>query len=168
MKNNTKYAIILVGVCLLILIVALESYGPYNNKLANNSSQNTTPTNNSSQNTTPTNNSSQNTTPTNNSSQSFFIDNWGNKSHEVTVEVLNLKNISIFNKSYISAPKENVKIPFPFTLAQGSCIKVTLDRNVTKTEIVSKDFSETSSALYIYIDMHPDDSLVLSTAIPEQ
>lgn len=156
MKNNTKYAIILVGVCLLILIVALESYGPYNNKLANNFSQNTT----------PTNNSSQNTISTNNSSQSFFIDNWGNKSHEVTVEVLNSKNISIFNKSYISAPKETVIIPFPFTLAEGSYIKVTLDSNVTKTEIVSKDFSETSSALYIYIDMYPDDPLVLSTAIP--
>jgi hypothetical protein len=148
MRNSTKYVIILVGALLLIVLGALVLSGSYNIKLINNSSRDSIKS-------------------TNNLSQSFFIKNWGNKSHEVAVEAFNSKNVSIFNKSYISAPKEDIKSQFPITWAPGTYIKVTLDNSIIKTQIISKDFSESNSALYIDIDMYPDDPLVLSTAVPE-
>jgi hypothetical protein len=147
MRNSTKYAIILVGALLLIMLGALALSGSHNIKLINNSSQD-------------------NVKLINNSSQSFFINNWGNKSHEVTVEAFSSKNISIFNESYVSAPREDMRSQFPITLAPGTYIEVILDNNITKTQIVSEDFSESDSVLYIDIDRHPDDPLDLGTAIP--
>lgn len=99
------------------------------------------------------------------SGNTFFIKNWGNKSHEVTVEVLDSKNISIFNESYISAPKkEYMRKQFPFTLTPKTYIKVTLDSNITKTLMVSNDASDI--ALDIDIDTHPNDPLSLGISIP--
>jgi hypothetical protein len=98
------------------------------------------------------------------SGNTFFIHNWGNKSHEVTVELLNSKNISIFNESYISAPKKDMKSQFPITLTPGTYIKVTLDSNITKTQMISGDSSDI--VLYIDIDIRPDDPLDLDIAIP--
>jgi len=97
---------------------------------------------------------------------SFFIKNRGNKSHEVFIEAFNSKNTSIFNESYISAPKEEMRGQFPTTLAPGTYIEVTLDNNITKTQIVSMDFSDGDSLLLIDIDMYPNDPLVLGTAVP--
>lgn len=149
MRNSTKYAIILVGALLLIALGAFVLSGSYNNiKLINDSSQNSVKL-------------------TNNITQSFFIKNWGNKNHEVSIEAFNSKNVSIFNKSYISAPRQDMKSQFPITLAPGTYIEVTLDNSIIKTQIISKDFSESNSALYIDIDMYPNDPLALSAAVPE-
>lgn len=95
----------------------------------------------------------------------FFIHNWGNKSHEVTVEVLDSKNTSIFNESYMSAPKkESMRKQFPFTLTSGTYIKATLDNNITKTEMISNDASDLS--ISIDIEIQPDDPLDIGIAIP--
>ncbi|AAM03938.1 hypothetical protein [Methanosarcina acetivorans] len=98
------------------------------------------------------------------SGNSFFIINWGNKSHEITVEVFNSKKTSIFNESYISDPKKDIESQFPFRLESGTYIEVTLDNNITKTQIISEDASDV--VLYIDIDRYPDDLLVLGIAIP--
>ena len=100
------------------------------------------------------------------SGNSFFINNWGNKSHEVSIEVFNSKNTSIFNESYILAPGKTISSQFPTTLAPGTYIEVTLDNNITETQTVSEDQSQSHVALYIQIDMHPDDPLEMNTAIP--
>ncbi|HEY3362266.1 MAG TPA: hypothetical protein VGK06_10750 [Methanosarcina sp.] len=150
MRNSTKYAIILLGALLLIALSALALSGTHNNiKLINNSSQGSVK-------------------PINESLPWLFIKNWGNKGHEVSLEAFNSKNVSIFNKSYILAPRENIKSHFPIILAAGTYIKVTLDSNITKTQIISKDFSEdnSGSALFIDIDIRPDDPLNLGTAVP--
>lgn len=149
MRNNTKHAVILVGALLLIMLGALALSGTHNNiKLMNNSSQGSIKS-------------------TNNPSQSYFINNWDNKSHEVSIEAFNSKNVSTFNKSYILAPKENImESQFPITLAAGTYIEVTLDNSIIETRIISKDFSESDSALYIDIDMDPDYPLALRTAVP--
>lgn len=94
----------------------------------------------------------------------FFIINWGNKSHDVTVELFNSKKISTFNKSYISAPGKRIRDQFPFTLESGTYIEVTLDNNITKTQTISEDASDV--VLYIDIDGYTDDPLVLGVAIP--
>jgi len=98
------------------------------------------------------------------SGNSFFIINWGNKSHDVTVEVFNSKNTSIFNESYISAPGRHARNQFPFTLELGTYIEVTLDNNITKTQTISEDASDV--ILYIDIDRYADDPLVLGIALP--
>lgn len=100
----------------------------------------------------------------NESDNSFFINNWGNKSHEVAVEVFNSKNTSKFSESYISAPSKHTRSQFPFTLESGEYIEVTLDNNITKTENISEDANDV--VLYIDIDMSTDDPLVLGIAIP--
>lgn len=98
-----------------------------------------------------------------NDTLSFFIYNSGNTNHEVTVEVFDSKNISVFNESYILAPGERSK--FPITWASGPYMyKVTLDNNTTKTEIVSEDFD--MATLYIDIDMYSNDPLILGIAVP--
>ena len=94
---------------------------------------------------------------------SFFIHNWGNTSHEVTVELFNTENVSVFNESYISVPKETIKSQFPITPVTGVEIEVTLDNNITKTLIVSKDLI--GLILTIDIDMMPNDPLILSPAL---
>lgn len=98
------------------------------------------------------------------SGNSFFINNWGNKSHEVTIEIFNSKNTSIFNESYISAPDKNIRSQFPTKLAPGTYIEVTLDSNITKTQTVSEDLI--GLVLYIQIDMVSNDPLILSIALP--
>lgn len=94
---------------------------------------------------------------------SFFINNWGNTSHEVTVELFNTQNVSVFNESYISVPRETIRSQFPITPVPGVEIKVTLDNNITKTLIVSKDLL--GLTLSIDIDMMPNDPLILSPAL---
>lgn len=94
----------------------------------------------------------------------FSINNWDNTSHEVTVKLFNEKNEYIFNQSYVSAPNETIINHFPTKLESGMYIEVTLDNNITKTQIVSNDL--TDLALYIYIDKRSNDHLVLGVALP--
>jgi hypothetical protein len=95
---------------------------------------------------------------------SFFIVNWGNKSHEVFVEVFNSKNNSIFNESYILTPKKTISSQFPTKLTPGTYIEVTLDNNITKTQYVSNDASDI--VLSVNIDMSPDDPFNLIISVP--
>ncbi|AAM03944.1 hypothetical protein [Methanosarcina acetivorans] len=95
----------------------------------------------------------------------YIINNHGNINHEVTVELFDLKNSSIFNKSYILAPDEQIKSESSVGLADRTRIEVTLDNNTTENEVVLGDLSDVA-ILYIYIDAHRDDSLDLSIAVP--
>jgi hypothetical protein len=98
------------------------------------------------------------------SGNSFFIVNLGNESHEVTVEVFNSKNTSLFNESYISAPRKTISSQFPTKLTPGTYIEVTLDNNVTKIQTVSNDASDVM--LSINIDMSPDNPFYLGLSVP--
>ncbi|HWQ48322.1 MAG TPA: hypothetical protein VN414_05145, partial [Methanosarcina sp.] len=97
-------------------------------------------------------------------SNSFFVNNWDNTNHEVTVELLDSKNASVFKESYTSVPGESLKEQFPVTLEPGAEIKVTLDNNITKTQTVSED----SIGLVLYIDVYmvTSDPLSLTIALP--
>ncbi|WP_052721481.1 hypothetical protein [Methanosarcina siciliae] len=95
----------------------------------------------------------------------YIINNHGNINHEVTVELFDLKNTSIFNKSYILAPDEQIKSESSVGLADRTRIEVTLDSNTTETEVVLGDLSDVA-ILYIDIDAHRDGSLDLSIAVP--
>ena len=125
-----------VGICLLLFIITL-SYFLWHNSLIEANSEIT---------------------------NSFFINNWGNTSHEVTIELFNTQNVSVFNESYISIPRETIKSQFPITPVPGVEIKVTLDNNITKTLIVSKDLL--GLTLSVDIDMVPNDPLILGIALP--
>lgn len=97
-------------------------------------------------------------------SNSFFVNNWDNTNHEVTVELLDSKNASVFKESYTSVPGENLKEQFPVTLEPGAEIKVTLDNNITKTQTVSEDLI--GLVLYIDVYMVTSDPLSLTIALP--
>lgn len=144
--SGRKSLIILVGICLLLVgIVVLNPFTQQNSNVdkENNNSNNNDEVDNS---------------------NSFFINNWDNTSHEVTVELLDSKNASVFKESYTSVPGENLNYKFPVTLEPGAEIKVTLDNDITKTQTVSED----STGLILYIDayMVTSDPLFLSTALP--
>lgn len=130
-----KFLIISAGICLLLVIITLSYFLWYNSLIEANSEI----------------------------TNFFFIHNWGNTSHEVTVELFNTQNTSVFNESYISVPGETIKSQFPITPVPGVEIKVTLDNNITKTLIVSKDLI--GLTLSIDIDMMPNDPLILSPAL---
>ena len=134
--SRKKIQIAFVVICLLLVsIIVLTSFVRHNSLLDKKESGNT-----------------------------FIINNMGNKSHEITVEVFDSKNTSIFNESYVLAPGKYIRSRFPFTLEPGMYIEATLDNNITMNQTVSGDTEDIS--LHIYIDMYPDDPLVLSIAIP--
>ena len=135
-----KFLIIFVGICFLLASIIILNSFVWHNSLIDKEE---------------TNNESRN---------SFFIHNWGNKSQEVNVELFNSKNASVFNESYISVPRETIESQFPITPVPGVEIKVTLDNNITKTLIVSKDLI--GITLYIDIDIMPNDPLILGPALP--
>jgi len=95
-----KFLIIFVGICLLLVIITL-SYFLWHDSLIEANSEIT---------------------------NFFFIHNWGNTSHEVTVELFNTQNASVFNESYISVPGETIESQFPITPVPGVEIEVTKQR----------------------------------------
>ncbi|MDR7664662.1 hypothetical protein RG963_02440 [Methanosarcina sp. Z-7115] len=137
--SRKKIQIAFVIICLLLVIITLNSFVWHNSFIDKEE----------------TNNENR---------SSFFINNWGNTSHEVTVELFNSKNASVFNELYISVPGETIESQFPITPVPGVEIKVTLDNSVTKTLIVSKDLI--GLTLYIDIDIMPNDPLILGPALP--
>lgn len=137
--SRKKIQIAFVIICLLLVIITLNSFVWHNSFIDKEE----------------TNNENR---------SSFFIHNWGNTSHEVTVELFNSKNASVFNESYISVPGETIESQFLITPVPGVEIKVTLDNSVTKTLIVSKDLI--GLTLYIDIDIMPNDPLILGPALP--
>lgn len=148
--SGKKY-FILAGICLLLLvIVVINPFTQQNSPIANENSN--------------SNSNSNNNEDQVDNSNSFFINNWDNTSHEVTVELLDSKNASVFKESYTSVPGETLNYKFPVTLEPGAEIKVTLDNDITKTETVSED--STGLALYIDTYMVTSDPLFLSTALP--
>ena len=98
------------------------------------------------------------------SGNSFYIQNWGNSSHKVTVKLFTERGISIFNQTYVLVSSETTINHFPIMLEPGMYIEVKLDNNVTKTQVVSRDLI--GLVLYIDIDMHSDDPLILGPALP--
>lgn len=95
----------------------------------------------------------------------YIINNQGSINHEVTVELFDSKNTSIFSESYMLAPDEQIKSESNVGLADRTRIEVTLDNNTTETEVVLGDLSDIA-ILSIDIDAHHDDSLDLSIAVP--
>lgn len=135
--QRRKLLIIFVGICLLLLGIIVLPYVIRHNSLPDKKENNTL----------------------------LIIHNQGNTSHEVTVKLFDSKNTSIFNESYILAPREDIRNQYPVGLVTGTYIEVTLDNNITKTETVSQNLSDIA-ILYIDIDVHPDDPLDLSIAVP--
>ncbi|WP_440946002.1 hypothetical protein ACSAZL_18265 [Methanosarcina sp. T3] len=95
----------------------------------------------------------------------YIINNHGSINHEVTVELFDSKNTSIFNESYLLAPDEKIESESSIGLADRTRIEVTLDNNTTETEVVLGDLSDVA-ILYVDIDAHRDGSLDLSIAVP--
>lgn len=146
--SGKKSLIIFVGVCLLLAsIVILNPFTQHNSPTGKEE-----------------NNSGEENNIESDNSNSFFINNWGNANHEVTVELLNSKNTSVFSESYTSVPGETIEEKFPVTPVSGEEIVVTLDNNVTKTQTVSED--STGLALYVDVDMVTSDPLGLSVVLP--
>lgn len=141
--SGKKFLIILAGICLLLVgIVVLNPFTQQNSLIDKENNNNDEVDN----------------------SNSFFVNNWDNTNHEVTVELLDSKNASVFKESYTSVPGESLKEQFPVTLEPGAEIKVTLDNNITKTQTVSED----SIGLVLYIDVYmvTSDPLSLTIALP--
>lgn len=93
----------------------------------------------------------------------FIINNQDNISHEVIVKLFDSKNTSIFDKSYTLASGEHIESQSAVGLATGTYIEVTLDNNITETEIVPQDLSDIA---ILYIDMYSDDLLSIRIAVP--
>jgi hypothetical protein len=141
--SGRKFLIIFAGICLLLVSIVILNPFTQQNSLIDKENNNNSESDNS---------------------NSFLINNWDNTSHEVTVELLNSKNASVFNKSYTTVHGETIKGQFPVTLESGTEIKVILDNSITKTQIVSED--STGLVLYIDIYMVTSDPLFLSIALP--
>ncbi|AKJ40083.1 MULTISPECIES: hypothetical protein [Methanosarcina] len=146
--SGKKSLIIFAGICILLVgIVILNPFMQHNS---------------------PTGKEENNVEEENNSESvdpnSFFINNWGNANHEVTVELLNSKNTSVFSKSYSSVPGKTIKDKFSITPVPGGEIVVTLDNDITKTQTVSEN--STSSILYVDVDMLTSNPLDLSIVLP--
>lgn len=141
--SGKKFLIILAGICLLLVgIVVLNPFTQQNSLIDKENNNNDEVDN----------------------SNSFFVNNWDNTNHEVTVELLDSKNASVFKESYTSVPGESLKEQFPVTLEPGAEIKVTLDNNITKTQTVSEDLI--GLVLYIDVYMVTSDPLSLTIALP--
>lgn len=95
----------------------------------------------------------------------YIIKNYGNINHEVTVELFNSKNTSIFNESYILAPNKQIESESSVGLADGTRIEVTLDNTTTENEFVLGNLSDVA-VLYVDIDKYPDDPVNLTIAVP--
>lgn len=146
--SGKKSLIIFIGICLLLAsVVILNPFTQHNSPTGKEED----------------NNEEENNIESDNSN-SFFINNWGNANHEVTVELLNSKNTSVFSESYTSVPGETIEEKFPVTPEPGEEIVVTLDNNITKTQNVSDD--STGLALYVDVDMVTSDPLSLSVVLP--
>jgi len=152
--SGKKSIIILAGICLLLVGIAVLNPFTQQNSIIDKEN------NNINNNINDNNNNDDKV----DNSNSFFINNWDNINHEVTVELLDSKNASVFKESYTSVPGETLDNKFPVTLEPGEEIKVTLDNNITKTQIVSEDLE--GLVLYIDIDMVDSDPLFVSTAYP--
>lgn len=135
--SRRKFLIIFVGICLLLVgIIVLPSIIRHS-LLPDNSGNNTY----------------------------FIIHNQGNINHEVTVKLFDSKNTSILNESYVLDPGEKIESHHPVGLAAGTYIEVTLDGNITETQVVPGNLSDIA-VLYIDVDTHPDNPLALSIAVP--
>ncbi|MCC4768291.1 hypothetical protein FXW07_17235 [Methanosarcina sp. DH1] len=152
--SGKKSLIIVAGICLLLVgIIILNPFMQQNS-----------PTNKEENNSENKNNSEEENNSESASPNSFFINNWGNANHEVTVELLNSKNNSVFSESYTSVPGEPIEDQFPVTPVTGGQVVVTLDNNITRTQPVSEDL--TDLVLYIDIDMIASSPLDLTTVLP--
>lgn len=141
--SGKKSLIILAGICLLLVGIVVLNPFTQQNSLIDKENNNDIEVNNS---------------------NSFFVNNWDNTNHEVTVELLDSKNASVFKESYTSVPGESLKEQFPVTMEPGAEIKVTLDNNITKTQTVSEDLI--GLALYIDVYMVTSDPLSLTISLP--
>lgn len=141
--SGKKSLIILAGICLLLVGIVVLNPFTQQTSLIDKENNNDIEVNNS---------------------NSFFVNNWDNTNHEVTVELLDSKNASVFKESYTSVPGESLKEQFPVTMEPGAEIKVTLDNNITKTQTVSEDLI--GLALYIDVYMVTSDPLSLTISLP--
>ncbi|RXA19673.1 hypothetical protein EQO05_08755 [Methanosarcina sp. MSH10X1] len=95
----------------------------------------------------------------------LVIHNQDNTSHEVTVKLFDSNNSSIFNELYVLDPEEKIKSQYPARLVTGTFIEVILDNNITKTETIYSNLSDTD-VIYINIDEHRGNQLDLSIVSP--
>lgn len=141
--SGKKYLIILAGICLLLVGIIVLNPFTQQNSIIDKENNNEDEVDNS---------------------NSFFVNNWDNTNHEVTVELLDSKNVSVFKESYTSVPGKSLKEQFPVAMEPGAEIKVTLDNNITKTQTVSEDLI--GLALYIDVYMLTSDPLSITIALP--
>ncbi|WP_340819983.1 hypothetical protein [Methanolobus sp. WCC4] len=107
-----------------------------------------------------------NTTKDENGTLRFLIRNYDTVNHTVTVEILDLNNSSRFNKSYDIAPDERLK-PISVSLKKDTYLyEITLDNNITKTEVTGKNPNDLSwEFLIIRLNPYPEEPLELGIAI---
>jgi len=134
--SKRKFLIIFVGICLLLVGIIVLSSLIRNSLLPDKTENNTY----------------------------LIIDNRGNINHEVTAKLFDSENTSILNESYILDPGEKIESYHPVGLAAGTYIEVTLDGNITETDIVYSNLRDIA-VLYFYVDTHPDNPLALSIAV---
>lgn len=158
--SGKKSLILFAGICLLLVgVVILNPFMQHNSPTGKEESNVEEENNVEEKNNVEEENNSESVDP-----NSFFINNWGNANHEVTVELLNSKNTSVFSKSYTSIPGETIKDKFSITPVPGGEVVVTLDNNITRTQTVSEN--STSLVLYVDVDMLTSNPLDLSIVLP--
>lgn len=95
----------------------------------------------------------------------LVIRNQDNITHEVIVKLFESNNNSIFNESYVLDPEKEIKSQYPARLVTGTSIDVTLNNDITRTETVYSNLSDTD-IIYINIDAHRGNPLDLSIVSP--
>ncbi len=81
------------------------------------------------------------------------------------MKLFDSNNNSIFNESYVLDPEKEIKSQYPARLVTGTSIDVTLNNDITRTETVYSNLSDTD-IIYINIDAHRGNPLDLSIVSP--
>jgi hypothetical protein len=78
------------------------------------------------------------------------------------VKLFDSNNNSIFNESYVLDPEKEIKSQYPARLITGTSIDVTLNNDITRTETVYSNLSDTD-IIYELIPKPDLTSLLLLT-----
>ncbi|WP_135605136.1 hypothetical protein [Methanococcoides sp. NM1] len=98
----------------------------------------------------------------------FSLNNMDINDHEVAVEIFDSNNNSIFKESYLLVPGEYVKSPKITCIIGTYKYEITLDNNITKTQMADVRYATTlssSDSLIIAIVDDPDDPLDIGVVV---
>ncbi|WP_255336504.1 hypothetical protein [Methanosarcina sp. KYL-1] len=98
----------------------------------------------------------------------FYLSNKGIEAHEVTVEILDAENVSIFSETYELDPEEKVHTEGIEVELGTYTYVLTLDGNVTRTYEAKADYAEdvsSSEILYIEVTDNLSNPFEISVAV---